>query len=302
MFDACGETCIKKVASSFDFELEDKITKRISYIKVNCFPLTAGDDDREPGCNRNFHAVIVLREVTKEKELTDDLIRSEKLATIGTLFPKISHEIRSPLNALELGLMTLQEKYPDDNVIDLLTSTKEKLLRIANDLLAFSRVEEEQFTLVNVNSILKSSVKFLKDTTGQIKYHEIIEEYSDVPAIMGIPGRLEQLFVNLIINASHSMENLPLSKQVLQIGSYLESDDIVVFVKDSGTGIKKEDHDKIFDPFFTTKKEGKGTGLGMAIVNEIAKKHHAKISFESEPEIGSTFYITFPLLNEPESE
>jgi signal transduction histidine kinase len=285
--------CNKERMKTIDFELYDEKSNKKSYFKLNCFPIMGIGEDGSIKNKKEYQSVVFLQDVTKERELTEELIVSEKLATIGTLFPKISHEIKSPLNALELGLVTMQEKYPNESVVDLLLNSKDNLLRISNDLLAFSRISEERFIVLNLNDVLKRSVKFLRDTTGQIKYHKIVEEYQDVPKIKGIFGQLEQLFINLILNASQAMEYLPLSEQVLTIGSYEEDDIVVAFVKDCGTGIRSEYYDKIFDPFFTTKEEGKGTGLGITIVQEIATRHKSSVSFVSEEGKGSIFFIKF---------
>jgi nitrogen-specific signal transduction histidine kinase len=294
MAKACGETCFMNKESTFDFESYDEKSKKKSFINVTFFPLKSPNTEDDTKEGKAYHAVLVLRDVTKERELTDELIRSEKLATIGTLFPKISHEIKSPLNALELGLATMQEKYPTDSVLDLLMSSKDKLLHISNDLLAFSRVREEQFDDINLNDVLQEAVNFLKNTTGQIKYHKVIEEYQeDLPKIKGIFGRLEQLFINLIMNASQAMEDMPLSKQALTVGTYLDGEIAGVYIKDCGMGIREEIYDKIFDPFFTTKLEDKGTGLGMSIAQEIVKNHDANLRFESESGKGTTFFIEF---------
>jgi signal transduction histidine kinase len=293
MYAACGDTCIRNLESSFDFVITERETNKKRYFKVKCIPLSSLNEKLSNSDIATHHAVIVLREITREKDLTEELIRSEKLATIGTLFPKISHEIKSPLNALELGLVSIQEKYPNENVLDLLLSAKEKLINIANDLLAFSRVRDEQFTVLNINDVISNAVIFLKDTTGQIKYHKILEDYKGGCYIKGIYGKLEQMFINLIVNASHSMEKKPSSEQVLSIGTYIEGENVIVYVKDTGIGIREEDYDNIFDPFFTTKVEGRGTGLGMAIVKEIAATHKAKITFESDLEKGTTFFIRF---------
>ncbi len=293
----CDKTCRNARPALFDIEIDDEKTKKKAYIKVNCFPITAMEHDNDNENRKNYQAVIVFRDITKEKELTQELLRAEKFVTIGTLFPKISHEIRSPLNALELGLVTLKERYPDDSIIDLLLGSKENLLRISNDLLVFSRHKSEQFSYVNVNDVLRKVIYFLKETTGQIKYHKIIEEYKSDLLINGNFGQLEQLFINLVINASHAMEHLMVAEQILSVGTYDEGNNVMVYIKDVGTGIKKEDYDKIFDPFFTTKPEGKGTGLGLAIIQEIAISHGADVTFETEEGKGTVFYVKFDGIN-----
>ncbi len=279
-------------ATSCEIELHDEKNDKTSYINLAAFPLSQKVDATE-GDTSKYLSVIVLRDITKEKELTKELIRSEKLATIGTLFPKISHEIRGPLNALDLGLVSLRDKYPEEELFDLLLSSKDNLLRISNDLLAFSRVTKDQFAMLNLNDILKSSLKFLKEATGQIKYHTVNEELTNTSLIRGIPGQLEQMFVNLILNASQSMESMLISDQVLTVGTFEKGDKVIAFVKDKGVGIKKEHFNKVFEQFFTTKEEGKGTGLGMAIVHEITTNHNANIYFESELGEGTTFYVHF---------
>ena len=155
--------------------------------------------------------------------------------------------------------------------------------------------------MVDINKILKETLDFLREVTGQIKYHEVIEEYSpSLPFIQGDEEQLKQVFINLIINGSQSMQNRT-ENSVLTIktakaeGDKAEGDKkVLVSIQDNGCGIAPENLDRIFDPFYTTKGND-GTGLGMAVIKEIINKHHGQIHIESQMGEGTRVSVILPV-------
>ncbi len=226
--------------------------------------------------------VLVMRDISEKKKLENELIQSEKLATLGLLAGKIGHEMGNPLFGI-LGYAELPEsKYPQEEDLKHIVKQALQLKKMTRDLLTFSKPKPPQIASIDINSILKETIKFLKEITGQIKYHEVIVEYSPcLPPVMGDEEQLKQVFMNLLINASQAMKGPP-EQDTLKVTTALDQQEkkILVCIEDSGCGISPEDIDRIFSPFYTTKGE-KGTGLGMTVVKEIISKHQGHIFVES---------------------
>jgi len=164
----------------------------------------------------------------------------------------------------------------------------ERVKRIVTDLRTFSRAEEDHKTTADINKGLESTVNVC---WNELKYHcEVIKDLGDIPEIDCYPSKLNQVFMNLIINAAQSIEG----KGTVTIRTRYEDGYVVVEISDTGCGIPKENLDKIFDPFFTTKPVGKGTGLGLSIAYNIVAEHDGELSVESEVGRGTTFTVKLP--------
>jgi two-component system NtrC family sensor kinase len=258
------------------------------------------------------------------------LLQSEKMAAVGQLAAGIAHEINNPMafvtsniNSFETGLddlMALIDEY-DENIIkpgsaaiqasaqqlkekydfdflmqdlkDLIAETKEgadRVKKIVQDLKDFSHVSESEWQLADLHKGLDSTLNVI---WNEIKYKaEVVKHYGDIPAIECIASQLNQVFMNLIINASHAIEN----KGIITITTRMANDNTVtISVKDDGHGIDKQNLARLFEPFFTTKPVGKGTGLGLSLSYNIIKKHQGKIEVKSEPGTGTEFTIVLPV-------
>lgn len=159
---------------------------------------------------------------------------------------------------------------------------------IVLNLKAFSRVDLPDKSTVNINDCLKSTLKVV---WNEIKYHcTITEDYADLPDIECFPGQLNQVFLNLIVNASQAI----VDKGEITIVTELEDEHVIIKVSDTGSGIPEEVCDKLFDPFFTTKPVGQGTGLGLSVSYDIIQKHNGQISVASEVGKGATFTVMLP--------
>ncbi|MEW5800575.1 MAG: response regulator [bacterium] len=240
--------------------------------------------------------VLVMRDISEKKRLEQELIQSEKLATMGLLAGKISHEMGNPLFGIMGYAELLESKYPKEKNIRFIINQALRLKKMTKDLLTISKPKPPLISAVDINQVLKDTMDFLREITGQIKYHEVLQEYAqNLPSIQGDAEQLKQVFVNLIVNASQAMRNR-IEGSVLTIGTALAEggQKVLIYVQDNGCGIAPEDLDRIFDPFYTTKGD-EGTGLGMAVIKEIVHKHHGQIHIESKVGEGTRASVILPV-------
>ena len=241
-----------------------------------------------------------LQDTLKElKETQLQLIHSEKMASLGQLVAGVAHEINTPIGSIKSnnGIMTkLIKQIQDKDLAEMLTETtridKLAIDRISNlvvSLKKFVRLDEEELQEADINKEL--------DLTLDLIYHEtkhkaeIVKNYAELPMIKCYPNMLNQVFMNLLVNACQAITD----KGVITITTEIQDDNLIVKIKDNGKGIKKENLNKIFDAGFTTKSVGVGTGLGLAISSKIIQKHNGKISVNSEENIGTEFIVAIPV-------
>jgi two-component system NtrC family sensor kinase len=234
-----------------------------------------------------------LKEFTKSK-----IMESERLALIGQLAANVAHELNNPLQGIVTYSHLLLERQP--NADEKTTESIQRIVTQANrcrdiirGLLDFSRQRKPDTTVCNINSVLQECVTFVEN---QASFHNIeISEKLDLtlPKVIVDPSQMQQVFLNMIINAAEAMEDGGL----LTLESKLDPTDnsIGIGITDNGHGIPEEHFSKLFDPFFTTKDLGHGTGLGLAISYGIVKEHGGSIDVESEVGEGTTFFIRLPV-------
>ena len=164
----------------------------------------------------------------------------------------------------------------------------DRVKKIVHDLKNFSRVDESEFKTADINSGLESTINIV---WNELKYKAtLVKEYGDIPLTVCNPGQLNQVFMNLLVNAAHAIEK----QGEIRVRTWFERGLINITISDSGTGISQENQRRIFEPFFTTKEVGKGTGLGLSIAYDIIKKHNGIIKVDSEVGKGTTFTISIP--------
>lgn len=268
--------------------------------------------------------------IKKLEEAHHQLLQSEKMASIGSLAAGVAHEINNPIGFVASNTGNL-ESYIDDlfSIIDayrteLLTYTPqpkadefakkldidflrsdikcllaenrdgiERVKRIVQDLKDFSHVDHGEWVLANLHQGLDSTLNIVNN---ELKYKATVEKkYGNIPPIYCISSQLNQVFMNLLVNAAHAIENN--GKITIETG--LKDDMVYVAVSDTGSGIPKENLPRIFDPFFTTKPVGKGTGLGLSLSYGIVKRHNGKITVDSTPGKGTCFTVWLPIQGEP---
>jgi len=235
---------------------------------------------------------LLMREVTEEKKLMDQLIMAEKLSGLGTLTAGIAHEMNNPL----YSIMGFTEAIKDESDIEKIHKFATKVLNssrhMASVILNFSGYSrnkmEDKACEVDINECIEVAVEIalMASMTDGI---QLTKNFSSLKPINARPEEIQQIFVNIIKNSVQSMEG----KGCLTISTSLKEDDIEIFIKDTGPGIPKEFLPKIFDPFFTTKPQGEGTGLGLNIVHKIIQKYGGKVEVDSVLGIGTEFKISF---------
>jgi two-component system NtrC family sensor kinase len=160
-----------------------------------------------------------------------------------------------------------------------------------NSLLSFSRTNPTEFSDVDIQQVIRETLSLVEHQLKTARIHVVYEPADLNPVILGNPGKLQQVFLNLFINARDAM---PEGGELL-IRAVVEDSKVEIAVSDTGTGISQDNVKKIYDPFFTTKVAGKGTGLGLSVSYGIVQEHSGSISVESSLGIGTTFRLEFPL-------
>ncbi len=253
------------------------------------------------------------------------ILQQEKMASIGQLAAGVAHEINNPIGfvksnletlgkyaekltayiqALETHLSpeageTLREKrrelkidYIREDLPELVRESiegTERVARIVQNLKSFSRVDEAEYKEADINACLEDTINIV---WNELKYKTTLKkDYGDLPLVKCYPQQLNQVFMNLLVNASQAIEE----QGEISITTRVEGDSVVITISDTGCGIPKEKLHRIFEPFFTTKKVGSGTGLGLSITYDIVKKHGGEIAVESEVGKGTTFRVTLPM-------
>ncbi|HKP87668.1 MAG TPA: ATP-binding protein [Blastocatellia bacterium] len=235
--------------------------------------------------------LVVVENVTDRAQLEEQLLQREKLSSIGLLAAGVAHEVNTPLAGISSYAQMLLQQVPDqDPKRKLLEKIHTQTLRasgIVNNLLNFSRTGDAQFREVDLNRVLDDTVQLLEPQLRNARL-EIIRNYAeDLPAAHGNASKLQQVFMNLMLNARDAMPG----GGRLTINTRLVDTSLVVDFRDTGCGIAPENIARIYDPFFTTKEVGQGTGLGLALSYGIIQEHGGRIFVESRPGEGAHFTI-----------
>jgi two-component system NtrC family sensor kinase len=246
---------------------------------------------------KEIGSVGLFTDLREKRELEKQLLRTEKLSSLGKLAAGIAHEINQPLTGVLTFAHLLLKKFKDDEPtrldLELIVRETTRIKRIVQGVLDFGRETPMQKKPQRIDKIL--------DTTLEIIVHQerffginLIKKYeSNIPKVMVDEGRLEQVFLNIIFNAVEAMKGSgTLTIRTRKVPGWCEVD-----LSDTGPGIPEEVQDKIFDPFFTTKDstEGLGMGLGLAISYGIIRNHNGDLRVSSSPERGTTFTLRLPL-------
>jgi PAS domain S-box-containing protein len=256
-----------------------------------------------PLVTRKFSVVgrlIIMDDITERVELEAQLSQSDKLSSIGLLAAGVAHEVNTPLAVISSYAQLLSKQLQGDEhksaLLDKITRQTFRASEIVNNLLNFSRTNVTEFTEVNLNRVILETLSLLEHQfkTARIRVRD--ELAPQLPMIQGNPGRLQQVFLNLFLNARDAMPRGGTLKIATANGN-----GVSVTVSDTGSGIAQEHIQRIYDPFFTTKTAGqegqaRGTGLGLSVTYGIIQEHAGKIRVESTPELGTTFYLEFPLV------
>lgn len=255
-----------------------------------------------PLVTRRFHVIgrlIILDDITERTDLESQLSQAEKLSSIGLLAAGVAHEVNTPLAVISSYAQMLQKQVAGDEkqskLLEKITQQTFRASEIVNNLLNFSRTSGTEFSQVDMNRVIHDTLALLDHQFKTAHVSAETEFAPDLPAIYGNAGKLQQVFLNLFLNARDAMPGGGKLRVVTSNGS-----GVYVSVSDTGTGIAQEHLQRIYDPFFTTKTAPgngrRGTGLGLSVTYGIIQEHAGKISVESHPGEGTTFVLEFPML------
>jgi signal transduction histidine kinase len=235
------------------------------------------------------------------KQAQAALIQSEKMAAFGQLGAGIAHEVKNPLAGIlgyaQLALRKVGKEDSTHQHLQIIEKETRRCKTIIENLLRFARQEPTEHALVDLNRVVEEGIAIVDH---QLTIHRVTIEkrLSPVPVIMGDGNQLQQVLMNLLINAQQAMEP---DGGTVRVTTGVCDGVVEMRVSDTGPGITPEVRSKIFEPFFTTKPAGKGTGLGLSVSYGIVRDHRGEIRIEDEPGQGATFVVTFPVAGSPGS-
>ncbi len=246
------------------------------------------------------------------QQTQQQLVQSEKMASLGQLTAGVAHEINNPINFVSANVNPLKRNFAE--LVDLIKNKKEissdelsytidethqliagieegsrRTAEIVKGLRNFSHIDEEEMKKTNINEGIESTLMLLRNKLTHSNI-ELIKSLGNLTEIEGYPGQLNQVFINMITNAIDAIGK----NGKITIATSNENDQVKISIRDTGSGMNEETKKKIFDPFFTTKDVGKGTGLGLSISYGIIEKHNGTIMVNSEEQKGTEFIITLP--------
>ncbi|HEX8237861.1 MAG TPA: ATP-binding protein [Abditibacteriaceae bacterium] len=250
------------------------------------------------------HSVCVLRDITEQRRLQEQLVQSEKLAALGELVSGVAHELNNPLTTVVGYAQLLQD---DANLSEsarrqmgVIHTEAARAARIVQNLLAFARREEPRKTRLDINDVLRS-VAAARTLPLQAQGTRITAHYAyEPPTLWGDPHQLQQVFLNVINNAHQAIQEWRGEGEVhlqTQVTTVAGTRGVRIIITDNGPGIAPEHLRRIFDPFFTTKQLGEGTGLGMSISLGIISNHNGRIWAESTLGHGARFIVELPAID-----
>ncbi len=238
-------------------------------------------------------AGIIMKNITTQVQMKEQLIRAEKMAALGTLVSGVAHEINNPLYAILGNAEIIRDETDSPDISEYAKSIIDFTMSISDivkDLSSYSRgLRQEKPGMVELSRIMDEALRIVGYNKSFIDV-KVKKKYKKTPPVYALAGELTQIYVNLINNAVDGMKG----KGVLTLSSSMDQGYILTSIADTGEGIPEENLSKIFDPFFTTKETGKGTGLGLSIVYRLVTKYDGIISAKNEEGSGAVFEIRFP--------
>jgi len=248
---------------------------------------------------KDEEVLCLIRDVTDQKMLQEQLIQSEKMSAIGQLVSGVAHELNNPLAGISAfaQLLLAEKRFPPDQrtAAETIYSEARRASRIVQNLLTFARQHKAEKGPTEINQVLDDTLE-LRGYELRVRGIDVRREYDDsLPDTMADAHQLQQVFLNLITNAEQAMEQREGHHHRLTVRTRRNSDSIRIEVEDTGAGIPPNLIERIFNPFFTTKPTGSGTGLGLSISLGIVREHEGRIWAENPPQAGARFVVEIPV-------
>lgn len=256
--------------------------------------------------NRVYAGILHIKDITKKVQMEAQLIQSAKLAAIGEMAAGVAHELNSPLTVIigtaQILLRELGLDHPASNLLKDIVTCGLRCRKIIQNLLAFSRQERPTFAPVDLNAVVERVLSLIKYQLKRHGIHIYTQLASDLPRVLADGQQLDQVLINLILNARDALEGVNREKHIRITTGQRHSEEgrhyVVVAVEDNGQGIPPENIGRIFDPFFTTKEPARGNGLGLSVSLGIAQAHGGTIEVQSRLGEGSLFTLVLPVDSE----
>jgi two-component system NtrC family sensor kinase len=244
--------------------------------------------------------VAIGQDLSQVEALQQQVVRAERLATLGELAAGVVHELNNPLTSITVYAEYLVRKLEahgaesgDLEKLRRIGASAQRILRFSRDLVQYARPSGRDLGPIDLSAVVRQSVSICEHLIERGGISLSVEVDPDLPVVRAIDGQLEQVLINLITNAVHAVEN----GGRVEVRAQADSPSTVMLeVADSGPGIAEDDREKIFEPFFTTKSDGKGTGLGLPIVRNIVDQHHGEIRVGRSDLGGAAFRIILPIV------
>jgi PAS domain S-box-containing protein len=251
-------------------------------------------------------ALGIVRDVTDERRLTEQLVQQEKLAAVGQLVSGVAHELNNPLAGVIAFSQILARMVNDDpeqrRAIEAIDQEARRAAKIVSNLLTFARQHQPERTFTDLNRVVEDTIELRRYAlrVAQIDVQTVLDP--ELPMTWADPFQLQQVVLNLLTNAEHALTGWdaePECERRIVIKTECLGDQLVIRISDTGPGIATENLSRVFNPFFTTKAVGEGTGLGLSISDGIVREHDGRIRAESRPGRGATFIIELPHVEPP---
>ncbi|HXW62982.1 MAG TPA: ATP-binding protein [Candidatus Acidoferrales bacterium] len=239
--------------------------------------------------------LVLLDDITQRVRLEDQMVQTEKLTSLGLLAAGVAHEVNTPLAVISNHIQMLGKQIPADDprqrTIERIVKQTFRASEIVNNLLNFSRTGGAEPMAVDLHALLEETLTLVQHPFKTARVSVVRNYTEQLPPVLGSATRLQQVFLNLFMNARDAMPN----GGMLEVRTGAHNGSVEIEVSDTGTGIPPENLHRIFDPFFTTKATGRGTGLGLSVSYGIIKEHAGKVEVRSTPGKGTSFRLEFPV-------
>jgi two-component system NtrC family sensor kinase len=275
----------EQVAGIYKFRLQHQ--GRAAILNVSITPLVGK-------VGENIGRLLLFDDVTQRERMEEQMTQTEKLTSLGLLAAGVAHEVNTPLAVISNYIQMLAKQMPEDDprhaIIEKIIKQTFRASEIANQLLNFSRTGPGELADVDLNRLVEETLSLVAHPLKTSQIQVVKQLSAGIPAVRGSANKLQQVFLNLFLNARDAMP----SGGMLEIRTGAHNGSVEIEIVDTGNGIPLEHIHKIFDPFFTTKTVGRGTGLGLSVSYGIIKEHAGKIDVRSTPGRGTAFHVEFP--------
>ena len=256
-------------------------------LNVSIAPLVSKSGER-------IGRLLLFDDVTQRERMEEQMSQTEKLTSLGLLAAGVAHEVNTPLAVISNYIQMLAKQMPDGDprqaIIEKIVKQTFRASEIVNNLLNFSRTGGADLSDVDVNRVVEDTLSLVTHPLKAAQIQVVKNLDGRLPAVRGSANKLQQVFLNLFLNARDAMQG----GGMLEIRTAAQNGSVEIEVVDTGAGIPREHIHRIFDPFFTTKSSGRGTGLGLSVTYGIIKEHAGKIDVRSTPGKGTSFHVEFP--------